>query len=96
MPDRPWLSLWLASHQACPKCGRACNVEHVGFEESQSDWPYAIAMLYCEACERGFEILYQYAAGRWVRQFHIEHGPHKPEAFENFKRRLAEVTVVVA
>jgi len=90
------LSQWLAAHQQCPKCHRACNVEHVGFDELGNVGPHAIALLYCEACDRGFEVLYQRGDGHWRRQFHLEHGPHNPKEFEKFKARLADVTVIAA
>ncbi|HUU83517.1 MAG TPA: hypothetical protein VM243_08440 [Phycisphaerae bacterium] len=93
----PKLSSWLARHQLCPTCHRPCNVEHVAFEEFAAPNNQAIALLYCEACDVGFEILYVYDGAKWCREFSVRYSAAaKPEDFARFKARLEDATTVEA
>ncbi len=95
MADRPSLTQWLAHQQQCPGCTRAVNVEHVGFEETPG-YDQAVALLYCEACNCGYEVLYAWQGIGWSRQFHLAYGPQEDKKLAKFKQRLANVTGVAA
>ena len=94
------LSDFVSDIQCCPLCQRACNMEHVKAVDCPPSTRQSFVMLYCEDCDRGFEVVYRWVrvpgGGWWRRWFHRAYGPDNGRKFAGFKRRLGTAACTAA
>ncbi len=91
----PLLSVSIGRQQECPNCTRFCNVDDVGIQEQAGDTK-GMVLVFCESCNRGFEVMFVWTGRWWQRDIQLNYSPDNPAEFAKFQARLADLVSVAA